>query len=118
MSKTKAIKYNLDAAEQPLGRLATQAAMILMGKNKPDYTPHIDNNNKIIITNAEQVKLTGKKIEQKNYFRHSGYPGGIKKIPVKKLMKEKPQEVVLRAISKMIPKNKLHSARMQRISFK
>jgi len=114
----KMIKYELDATDQPLGRLATQVAMILMGKNKPDYTPHIDNRNKVIITNPAGIKLTGNKIDQKKYYRHSGYPGGIKTTYVKNLLKNKPEEVLRKAISRMLPKNRLLSDRMQRISFK
>mgnify|MGYP002831088669 CR=1 FL=1 len=114
----KMVKYELDATNQPLGRLSTQVAMILMGKNKPDYTPHIDNRNKVIITNIAGIKLTGNKIDQKEYYRHSGYPGGLKTTTVKKLLKENPEEVLRKAVSRMLPKNRLLSARMQRISFK
>lgn len=115
---TKLKKFNLDAADQAVGRLATRAAMILMGKNVPSYQPHVDCRHKVIIANAAKIKLTGKKIEQKQYIHYSGYPGGIKRLPLKKVLATKPEQVILLAISRMLPKNRLRVPRMKRVSFK
>lgn len=99
--------YIFDAEGQVLGRLATQIADILRGKKKPIFTPHIDTGDHVIIINAQKVRLTGKKIQQKNYYRYSGYPGGLKTIPAEKMMKEKPEEIIKSAVRGMLPKNKL-----------
>ncbi len=99
--------YLLDAEGQTLGRLASKAAVMLRGKNKPEFTPHVDTGDHIIIVNAEKVRLTGKKLQQKQYYRHTGYPGGLKTTPAHKMLKEKPQEVLRKAIRGMLPKNKL-----------
>lgn len=115
---TRFKKFDIDAADQVLGRLATRVAMILMGKNKADYQPNVDCRHRVTITNAAKIKLTGKKLEQKKYIHYSGYPGGIKETPIKKLLSTKPEQVILRAVSRMLPKNKLRVARMKRIIFK
>lgn len=111
-------KFNLDATDQAIGRLATQIAMILMGKNDPSYQPNVDCRHKVIITNAAKIKLSGKKLEQKEYIHYSGYPGGIKRLPFKKVLAAKPEQVILKAVSRMLPKNKLRVSRLKRISFK
>jgi len=100
------------------GRLATKIAMILMGKHKPTYTPHLDEGDKVVIENAALVHFTGKKIDQKLYRHHSNYPGGLKEAPAKKMLKEKPENVIRLAVIKMLPKNKLRDLRMQRLTFK
>ncbi len=113
MAKPREIQrkwYILDAAGKPLGRLATEAARILRGKHKPIYTPHIDTGDHVIVINAEKVVLTGNKLKQKEYIRHSGYPGGLKRTKYEKLMQQKPEFVVEKAIKGMLPHNRLGRA--------
>lgn len=97
----------LDAENVVLGRLATKAAMLLMGKTKPSYTPFLDTGDHVIVINAAKVKLTGKKEEQKFYRHHSGYPGGLKEVQAKKMKSTRPQKMIELAIQGMLPKNKL-----------
>ncbi|NLJ84391.1 MAG: 50S ribosomal protein L13 [Halanaerobiaceae bacterium] len=99
--------YVVDATGQTLGRLATKIADILRGKHKPIYTPHVDTGDYVIVINAEKIELTGKKWEQKKYYRHSGYPGGIKEITYDKLLKKKPELIIEKAVRGMIPHNRL-----------
>ncbi len=99
--------YVVDAEGMALGRLASQVAAILRGKNKPTFTPHCDTGDHVIIVNADKVVLTGKKLDQKHYYRHSGYPGGLKAVPYRKLMAEKPEFAVKHAITGMLPKGPL-----------
>ncbi len=99
--------YVVDATGKVLGRLASRVATILRGKHKPEYAPHLDVGDHVIVINAEKVVLTGKKLEQKEYRRFSGYPGGLKRIKYEKLMKEKPEFVVEKAIKGMLPHTKL-----------
>ena len=99
--------YIVDATGKVLGRLASRVATILRGKHKPEYAPHLDIGDHVIVINAEKVVLTGKKLEQKEYRRFSGYPGGLKRIKYEKLMKEKPEFVVEKAIKGMLPHTKL-----------
>ncbi len=99
--------YVVDAEGLTLGRMATQVASILRGKNKPYYTPHLDTGDYVIIINADKIVLTGKKAEQKMYHRHSGYPGGFKSTQYKVLMEKKPEFVVEKAVKGMLPKNTL-----------
>ncbi len=108
----------LDAAGQAPGRLATQIATILMGKNKPDYVPHIDSGDKVEVINAKDIVFTGKKLDQKVYRHHTNHPGGLKETGAKTLFKDKPEEVVRLAVIKMLPKNKLRTARMKRLKIK
>ncbi len=116
MSKRKTIE--LDATGQAPGRLATKIATILMGKHKVKFTPHIDYGDKVVITNYDKIVFTGKKLDQKLYRHHSNHPGGLKEIPAKKIMAEKPQEAIRSAVLKMLPKNKLRDQRMIRLHFK
>ncbi|MFH1790073.1 MAG: 50S ribosomal protein L13 [bacterium] len=118
MNKQKNNKYSFDASQEPLGRFATKVASILIGKNSPDYIPHRDNDNRVVITNYDKLIITGKKIEQKVYTSYSGYPGGLKKAKMKVLMKDNPKKIIYNAISRMLPKNKLRQERLNRISFK
>ena len=99
--------YVVDAEGVVLGRLASQVAAILRGKNKPVYTPHVDTGDYVIILNADKVVLTGKKLDQKVYYHHSGYTGGLKETSYRHLMEEKPEFVVKRAIIGMLPKGPL-----------
>ncbi len=102
--------YILDAAGKPLGRLATEAAVILRGKHRPTFTPHVDTGDNVIIINAEKVVLTGNKLDQKMYYRHSGYPGGLKEMTYRQLMAKKPEEAVRKAVVGMLPQTKLGAA--------
>ncbi len=111
-------KIEIDAAGMAPGRLATKMAIILMGKHKVGYEPRLDKGDKVVILNVEKIKFTGKKLDQKLYRHHSNHPGGLKEIPAKKIMKENPREIVLHAVAKMLPKNKLRDGRLLRISFK
>ena len=99
--------YVIDAAGTTLGRLASQAAAILRGKNKPTFTPHVDCGDYVIVINADKVKVTGKKMTDKMYVTVSGYPGGRKEVPLEKLQAKKPEEIVRHAIKGMIPDGKL-----------
>ena len=97
--------YVVDATDMVLGRLASQVAMVLRGKNKPTFTPNVDTGDYVIIINADKVRLTGKKLEKKYYRYHPGYIGGLKEVQYKKLMAEKPEFVVYKAVKGMLPKN-------------
>jgi large subunit ribosomal protein L13 len=97
----------VDAADKPLGRLATELARILRGKHKPIYTPHLDTGDFVVILNAEKVRLTGAKADQKEYFRHSGYMGGERFIPFKKMLAKHPERIIELAVKGMLPKNAL-----------
>lgn len=99
--------YVIDATDKVLGRLSTEIATILSGKHKPIYTPHVDTGDFVIIINASKVKLTGKKLEQKNHIYHTGYPGGLKKIPYSRLMEERPEKIIELAVKGMLPKSSL-----------
>lgn len=99
--------YLVDAEGMVLGRLASQVAHILRGKHKPTYTPHTDTGDHVIIINADKVVLTGRKLDQKIYYHHTGYPGGLKKTPYRKLMQDKPEFAVKHAIVGMLPKGPL-----------
>ena len=101
--------YLVDATDKILGRLATQIANVLRGKNKPIFTPHADTGDFIIVTNAEKVKLTGKKLENKRYYRHSGYPGGFRVRTAQEVLKKKPEDLIMLAVKGMLPKNRLGS---------
>ncbi len=99
--------YIIDAKGKVLGRLASLIAQRLRGKHRPDFTPHVDAGDFIVVINAEQIVLTGKKLDQKIYWRHSGYMGGIKLTPAKKMLEKKPEEVLRLAVKRMLPKNRL-----------
>lgn len=99
--------YVIDATHQILGRLATEVARRLRGKHKPEYTPHVDTGDYIIVTNASHIRVTGKKEQNKMYYRHTGYPGGIKSINFEKLLATKPERVIEFAVKGMLPKNAL-----------
>jgi|SRR5581483_2187656 len=93
----------IDATGQPLGRLATRAAQLLMGKHKPGWAPHLDTGDYVVVINAAKVALTGRKLEQKTYFRHSGYPGGAKVVTVREMLAKHPTRVIEYAVRGMLP---------------
>ena len=97
----------VDAGGQTLGRLATRIADALRGKRKPDYTPHIDVGDFVIVVNAEKVSVTGRKLEQKRYYRHSGYPGGLRSRTLEEMLDRRPEEVIRLAVKGMLPRNRL-----------
>ncbi len=99
--------YVVDAEGKTLGRLAAEVAKVLRGKNKPTFTPHVDTGDHVIVINAAKVALTGKKLVQKTYFRHSGYPGGTTFTPAGQMLENKPERVIELAVRGMLPKNSL-----------
>lgn len=99
--------YLVDAQDKVLGRLACRLADYLRGKHKPIFTPYMDMGDFIVIINAEKIRLTGNKLSQKVYYRHSGYPGGLKTVTVKELFKKRPEEIITHAVRGMLPKNSL-----------
>jgi len=99
--------FVVDAEGEILGRLAAKVALVLRGKHKTDYTPHVDCGDNVIIINAEKIRLTGNKLEDKVYISHSGYPGGQKTVPIKKVLDKQPERVLEKAIKGMLPKNRL-----------
>ncbi|MBA3046808.1 50S ribosomal protein L13 [Patescibacteria group bacterium] len=107
--------HKIDASGKAPGRLATQIAIILRGKNKPEFEPHIDAGDIVEISNADELKFTGKKIEQKKYHRYSGYPGGLKEKKMSDLAKSNPGEILRRAVREMLPANKLRQVIMKRL---
>lgn len=99
--------FVLDATDKPLGRMASEAARLLRGKHKPIFTPHVDTGDYVIVINADKVILTGKKLDQKIMYKHTGYPGGLKETPYRRLLAEKPERAVEAAVRGMLPKNRL-----------
>jgi len=107
--------FVIDATNAVLGRLATKAARLLIGKDKPNFTPYLDSGDHVVVINANKVRLTGNKIEQKVYYSHSGYPGGLKAVPVKRVRESRPEWIVREAIVGMLPKNKLQARRAKKL---
>ena len=110
MAKSEEVKKDwwvIDSSDQTLGRLASNIATILRGKNKPTYTPNVDTGDFVVVVNAEKIVVTGKKLTDKMYHSHSGYPGGLKTTSLEKLLKEKPARVIENAVWGMIPRNTL-----------
>ena len=107
--------YVVDAEGQTLGRLATEVARILRGKNKPQYTPHVDTGDFVVVVNAEKVVVTGRKAEQKVYRRHSGYPGGLKTTTYEQMLERKPTEILRRAVRGMMPKTRLARQQLRKL---
>ena len=99
--------YVVDAADQTLGRLASEIAKVLRGKNKPTYTPHIDTGDYVIVVNADKIKVSGKKLDQKIYYHHSDYVGGMKETTLKEMLEKKPENVITLAVKGMLPKGPL-----------
>ncbi len=107
--------YVLDASNQALGRLAARVARILIGKDKPAYTPHLDCGDHVVVVNAEKIRLTGNKLDQKVYRTHSGYPGGLKEVPIKRMLPQRADWVIREAVLGMLPKNKLRARRAKKL---
>ena len=105
----------VDATNQVLGRLATRVARILIGKDKPAFTPYLDSGDHVVVINADKIRMTGNKVEQKVYYSHSGYPGGLKEVPAKRVRETKPEWMVREAILGMLPKNKLRARRAKKL---
>lgn len=105
----------IDASGKILGRLATQVAGLLMGKHKPIFSRNLDSGDFVVITNADKVRVTGKKTKQKLYYRHSGYPGGLKSISLEKLLETNPTRVIENAVKGMLPHNRLRASMMKRL---
>lgn len=105
----------VDATDQTLGRLSSKIAQILRGKHKPTFVPHLDNGDFVIVTNAEKVKVTGNKEEQKTYFRHSGYPGGDRKLSLAHLREKHPERIIEYAVKGMLPHNRLGRVQLKKM---
>ena len=99
--------YVVDAEGQTLGRLATQIADVLRGKRKAAYTPHVDTGDFVVVVNAEKIRVTGNKLDQKRYYRHSGYPGGLRSRTLREQLERRPEEVLRKAVKGMLPRNRL-----------
>ena len=107
--------YVVDAEGQNLGRLATRIADTLRGKNKPQFTPHVDTGDFVVVVNAEKITVTGKKLDEKIYYRHSGYPGGLKQRTLREQLDRRPTEVLRTAVKGMLPKNKLAARQLTKL---
>ena len=107
--------FVIDATDKVLGRLASEAAVRLRGKHKPEYTPHLDTGDHVVVINAEKIRVTGKKMEDKIYHRHTGYPGGIRSVVLKDLLAQRPEQVVETAVKGMLPKNPLGRAMFKKL---
>lgn len=119
IATTKQRKHiTIDATGKSIGRLATEIAKMLRGKHKPDYTPHIDTGDFVIVENADKVVFTGNKLDQKKYYKHSGYPGGLKETPMKKVFDKDPGAVLKKAVTNMLPDNKLRQHMIKRLLIK
>ena len=105
----------VDAEGQTLGRLATRIADVLRGKDKPVYTPHVDTGDFVIVVNAEKIAVTGKKLDQKTYYRHSGYPGGLRQRTLREQLDRRPEDVIRKAVKGMLPKNRLAAAQLRKL---
>jgi len=115
MDKAERKLHKIDATDKAVGRLATKIAMLLRGKNKPEYKPNVDLGDIVEVSNIARLKFTGKKLEQKKYYRYSGYQGGLKKTKMDKLYKENPAEILRRAVREMLPPTKLRPGMMKRL---
>ena len=107
--------YVVDADGQTLGRLATQIADTLRGKRKPEYTPHVDTGDFVVVVNAEKITVTGKKMDEKLYHRHSGYPGGLRTRTLREQLDRRPTEVIRKAVKGMLPRNRLGRAQLRKL---
>ena len=107
--------YMVDAEGEVLGRLASRIASILRGKEKPEFTPHVDSGDFVVVVNAERIKTTGRKMDNKIYYRHTGYPGGLKGMSLRNLLQHKPERALYYAVWGMMPKNRLSRAQMKKL---
>ena len=107
--------YEIDAEGKILGKIATEIAVRLMGKHKPSYTPHVDGGDFVVVVNADKFAVTGKKMLDKKYYRHSGYPGGLKVRRLEERLEKKPTEIIRKAVERMLPKNKLGNQMINRL---
>ena len=107
--------FILDAKDKILGRFATKVARLLIGKDKPTFTPHVDQGDFVIVLNADKIKVTGKKLENKIYYHHTFYPGGLKQKQLKDILSEKPERIIELAVKRMLPKNRMQARRMRRL---
>jgi large subunit ribosomal protein L13 len=114
-SEIERMWWLVDASDQTLGRLATRIATLLEGKHKATYSPHLDSGDHVVVVNAAKVKVTGNKLVQKTYYRHSNYPGGLKEESLQTLMARKPQIVIERAVKGMLPQNRLGRAMFKKL---
>jgi large subunit ribosomal protein L13 len=105
----------VDASEKTLGRLATQIADALRGKRKPTYTPHIDTGDFVVVVNAEKIRVTGSKLQDKRYYKHSGYPGGLRTRTLQEMLDRRPEEVIRLAVKGMLPRNRLGRQQMRKL---
>ena len=115
-SEIKRQRHIIDASGQVLGRMATRVAQLLMGKHKPSYASHMDTGDYVVVVNAAQVRVTGKKAKDKIYYRHSGYPGGLKKVSLESMMATRPERVVEMTVEGMLPKNRLGRAMRKKLT--
>jgi len=106
---------HVDATDQVLGRLATRIATVLMGKHRPTYTPHVDTGDFVIVTNVSKLRVTGRKLDQKEYQRFSGYPSGLKRTSLRRMMEKKPEEVLRLAVRRMLPKGALGNKMLKKL---
>ncbi len=110
-------KHTIDASGRILGRLATEIAVLLRGKNKPGFVPYKEMGDIVVVKNADKIVLSGKKMEQKKYYHHSGYLGGLKEVSIKKIFQNDPGDILRRAVMGMLPKNKLRSKQIKNLKF-
>ncbi len=117
LKKTDVVRnwYVVDATDKILGRFASRIARILIGKNKPQYTPHVDCGDFVVVINADKFRITGKKLKDKIYYSHSFYPGGLKQMNLKLMLDKHPGRAIYRAVNGMLPKNKLRAKRLKRL---
>src|SRR5579859_6773807 len=113
--KTGTDWYVVDSTNAVLGRLATRVARMLIGKDKPSFTPYLDSGDHVVVINANKVRMTGNKVEQKVYYSHSGYPGGLKAVPAKRVRETKPEWMIREAVLGMLPKSKLRARRAKKL---
>lgn len=107
--------YLIDATDKVLGRLAFQLACMLQGKHRADYTPHVDQGDFFVVINADKIKLTGKKLDQKVYWRHSGYMGGMKLETARQMLEKKPEDLILLAVKRMLPRNRMRNKLLKKV---
>ena len=110
--------HKIDATDRAPGRVATEVAILLRGKNKPNFETNVDGGDFVTVINASKVKFTGKKLVQKDFYHHTMYPGGLRRTPMKKIFDKDPTEIIRRAVNGMLPKNKLRNEMMKRLTIK